>query len=385
MAKLKIHKLKRSLRQSWLARKWLPITLLLAVLPLVATSLPACQVEGVNYRSTAEVVPRERQGIMTFDITIEIPENAEEIRLWLPYVTTNEYQTVEDVTIDGNFDSSGVYQETEHGNIILYAEWNNPKEDARLTYSFKIKRREIIMKNFPEEEAPIPTDIMEKYLGPTSLGPITGSVEDFTLEVTKGKKTILAKAIAIYDHIVENGVRNPDVLGCGVGDVETMLENISGKCVDISSIFVAMSRSVGVPARDIYGTRISNEGDISGAYHCRAEFYLPGYGWVPADPSDVLKFILRQGLELNDPKTVAAREYLLGAQTETYIDFYTGRDVTLNPVQDGRVLNFFMYPYAEVDGKPLPFVVVGNPSYQEGLTYLVTYEEIVGSQSALPW
>lgn len=363
---------------NWLARKWLPIILLLSVLPLVAT-LPACQGEAVKYRSTEEVVPQERQGILTFDITIEVPENAKEVRLWLPYPVSNEYQTIEDVKVEGNFDYSGVHLEAEHGIISLYAEWNEPKGDAKLTYSFKIERREIVMKNFPEKEAPIPAYIMEKYLQPTSLGPTTGVVKDIATEVTKGEKTVLGKATAIYDYIVENGERNPDIRGCGIGDVESLLESLSGKCADISPVFVTMARSVGVPAREIFGTRIAKEGDISGAYHCRAEFYLPGYGWVPVDPSDVLKFMLKKECEIDDPETIEVRQYLFGAQTETYIDFYAGRDITLNPAQDGGKLNYFMYPYAEVDGEPLDFVPPGHPAYQEGLEYVVTYEEIVGS------
>ena len=32
--------------------------------------------------------------------------------------------------------------------------------------------------------------------------------------------------------------------------------------------------------------------------------------------------------------------------------FSTGRDLHLNPAQEGKRLNFFVYPYAEVDGRP---------------------------------
>ncbi|MEE9583785.1 MAG: transglutaminase domain-containing protein [Dehalococcoidales bacterium] len=332
----------------------------------------------MKYRSTEGVVPRERQGVVTFDINFRMPATAGELRLWLPYVMSNEYQTVEDVRIDGNFDYSGVHREDEHGNVVLYAEWNGYKEYAKLTYSFRVERREIVMKNFPGQEAPIPADIMEKYLLPTGLGPTTGDIKDFALEVARGKKTVLGKAMAIYDYIVETGRRNPDIKGCGIGNVEALLKNLDGKCVDISSVFVALSRSVGVPAREIFGTRIAKEGDITGAYHCRAEFYLPGYGWVPVDPSDTLKLMSRPGLGLDDPKAIEARDYLFGAQTETYIDFYTGRDVTLNPAQKGGQLNFLMYPYAEVDGKPLDYLAI----YDEGL--VVTYKEMAGS-TPWPW
>ncbi|MEE9583238.1 MAG: transglutaminase-like domain-containing protein, partial [Dehalococcoidales bacterium] len=207
----------------------------------------------------------------------------------------------------------------------------------------------------------------------------TGDVKEAATEVTKGQDTVLGKAIAIYDYIVETGERDPTIEGCGIGDVEALLKNLSGKCADINPVFVAMARSVGVPAREILGTRIAKEGDISGAYHCRTEFYLPGYGWVPVDPSDVLKFHLVNECAKDDPELIEAQQYLFGAQTETYIDFYHGRDVILNPAQDGDKLNYFMYPYAEVDGKPLAFENPGHPVSQEGLEYVVTYEEIVGS------
>ncbi len=369
----------------WLSRRWPVVATALMAVLLVLVTLPACQQEeAAKYGSTEEVMPRQRQGVVTFDITIDVSEGADKARLWLPYPTSNKYQTIEDVKIVGNYDSIGVYREEEHGTISLYAEWIEPKEKARLTYSFKITRNEIIMKDFPEKEAAVPIDIMEHYLLPTSLGPTVGEVKDMAVEITKEEKTILGKATAIYDYIVETGERNPDIKGCGTGDVEALLKNLSGKCADISPVFVAMARSVGVPAREILGTRIGKEGDISGAFHCRAEFYLPGYGWVPVDPSDVLKFHLKNECDKDSPELLEAQQYFFGAQTETYVDFYHGRDVTLNPAQDGGPLNYFMYPYAEVDGKPLSFETPPHPVSQEGLEYVGTYEEIVGS-TPWPW
>jgi transglutaminase-like putative cysteine protease len=367
----------------WLSRKWLAIVAGLMAVLMVLIILPGCQqTAAAKYSSSTEVIPRTRQGVVTFDITLDLSEGADEARVWLPYPTSNKYQTIEDVKIEGNFDSSGVYREEEHGTINLYAEWNEPREDARLTYSFEITRNEIFMKDFPEKEAPVPLDIMEKYLLLTNLGSTIGDVKETAEEITSGQNTILGKATAIYDYIVETGERDPDIKGCGVGDVGALLQNLSGKCADISPVFVALARSVGVPAREVLGTRIGTAGDISGAFHCRAEFYLPGYGWVPVDPSDVLKFHLKNECDKDSPELLEAQQYFFGAQTETYVDFYYGKEVTLNPAQDGGSLIYFMYPYAEVDGKPLPFETPPHPVSQEGLEYVVTYEEIV---SSTPW
>ena len=47
------------------------------------------------------------------------------------------------------------------------------------------------------------------------------------------------------------------------------------------------------------------------------------------------------------------KDYCFGNLTEDRITFSIGRDLELVPKQDGPPLNFFVYPYAEVDGKPL--------------------------------
>jgi transglutaminase-like putative cysteine protease len=322
----------------------------------------------IKYRSTEEITPKMKQGEMSFNITIRTDESTEIARLWLPYPVSNENQLVENMIITGNYNHSSIQSEQENGIMILYAEWINPQEFPQLTLSFDITRNEIIMKNFPLEEGPLPVDL-EEYLLPTNLGPITGNVKEHADEITEGKTTILSKATAIYDYLVEHGERDSNLSFCGDGDVCELLLDLKGKCVDFSSVFVALSRSAGVPAREILGTRIAKDGDITGAYHCRAELYLSNYGWVPVDPSDVAKLMLNENLKIDDPQVIEARDYFFGAQTETYIDLSTGRDIILNPKQESEPLNYFMYPYAEVNGEPLDFIS------QEYLKYTVTFME----------
>ena len=322
----------------------------------------------IKYKSTQEVTLAEKQGKMTFDITIRTNETAENVRLWVPYPVSNENQKIENVTIKGNYNYSGIHREGVNGNMIIYAEWNLPQEFPNLNFSFDIWRTEVFFKNFPEKEGEIPVEI-EKFLQPTNLAPNTGIVKEVADEVTDGKTTILSKATAIYDYLVEHGERDPNLNFCGDGDVCELLQVLKGKCVDFSSVFVALSRTSGVPAKEILGTRISKDGDITGAYHCRAEFYLPNFGWVPVDPSDVAKLMLNENLDINDSKVVEARDYYFGAQTETYIDLSTGRDIILNPEQNEGPLNYFMYPYAEIDGESLDFIS------QERLKYTVTFLE----------
>ena len=133
----------------------------------------------------------------------------------------------------------------------------------------------------------------------------------------------------MYQWIVEKTFRDPKTRGCGTGDIAGMLKtgNLKGKCADLNALFVGLVRAAGIPARDVYGIRVApskfgykslgaNSETITKAQHCRAEVYLNGFGWVPADPADVRKVVLEEppaNLAIDDPKVVQARNTLFGA------------------------------------------------------------------------
>jgi len=50
------------------------------------------------------------------------------------------------------------------------------------------------------------------------------------------------------------------------------------------------------------------------------------------------------------------RDYFFGSHDVNRVQFSTGRDLRLNPPQDGKPLNYFVYPYVEVDGQEYPNV-----------------------------
>jgi transglutaminase-like putative cysteine protease len=94
-------------------------------------------------------------------------------------------------------------------------------------------------------------------------------------------------------------------------------------------------------------------GDITNAQHCRAEFYLPTYGWVPVDPADVRKVVLEEGggMAIDDPMTVAARKRLFGSWEMNWLAYNYAHDVNLPGATRGKVA-FLMYPQSETaDGR----------------------------------
>ena len=59
------------------------------------------------------------------------------------------------------------------------------------------------------------------------------------------------------------------------------LQNKKGDCTEFATLFIALCRAVGVPARLIIGS-VPN-GSLE--FHTWAEFYLQNYGWIYADPT----------------------------------------------------------------------------------------------------
>jgi transglutaminase-like putative cysteine protease len=314
---------------------------------------------------------KERQALVVIEANLKAPVEAKNVRLWIPYPMSDKNQDITDVIINGNYSSMGVYRDPQFGNNILYAEWNGPVQERKLSFSFNVKRKELVTKNFPQKETAFSTDEFKPYLGPTTPGRTEGIFKKYALKITKGKKTVLAKARAVYDWIVDNMHRDPDVKGCGFGEVEKLLGTLGGKCADLHSVYVALARASGVPAREVFGIRIpkGKEGDMTKAQHCWAEFYLPGKGWVVVDPADVRKMILEQNLSIEQAKPY--REYYFGAVDESRIAFGMGRDIILNPPQSASALNYFMYPYAEADGKPL-----NEDLYGFNIGYKITFQEL---------
>ena len=203
---------------------------------------------------------------------------------------------------------------------------------------------------------------LQYFLQPSSFVPTDGIVKQKSDEITKGAKTDVEKARAIYEWIVINTFRNPKTRGCGKGDIRFMLEtgDLGGKCADLNALYVGLARAAGLPARDVYGIRVAksqlgykslgaSSEKVTKSQHCRAEVHLAKYGWVPVDPADVRKVVLEEppgNRPLDDDMVSKARTRLFGSWEMNWMAFNFAHDVAL-PGSSGAPVAFFMYPQAE--------------------------------------
>lgn len=301
---------------------------------------------------------KSAQGTVSMDFDLSDHCTNEVVKLWIPYPISNEDQTITKVQVSGNYKTSAVYTDNKFQTPMLFAKWEKGASSRILHFSFHVVRKEVIKNNFPSNEAAwSPADYAE-YLAPSTWGHCNDDVKKLAEKITNGKKSVLAKAKTIYDWTCENTYRDPKTRGCGSGNVCELLKDPGGKCVDISSVFVALARAAGVPSREVFGIRLGKEPvvDITGWQHCWAEFFLPGYGWVPVDPADVRKMMLKHDLKLGDAKINEYRSYFWGGLDPYRVKLAQGRNLILNPPQKGGQINYLMYPFAQVGDKTLDWL-----------------------------
>ena len=184
-----------------------------------------------------------------------------------------------------------------------------------------------------------------QYLKPDRLVPIDNQIRQWAREVVTAANahSDMEMARAIYLHAVSTMKYDKTGKGWGHGDIYYACEERRGNCTDFHALFIGYARAMGIPARFAIGFPLPAErgqGQIAG-YHCWAEFYAKGVGWVPVDASEAAKHPDK-------------RDYFFGHHDENRLEFSRGRDLILTPPQQGDPLNYFVYPYAEVDGKTYP-------------------------------
>ena len=240
-----------------------------------------------------------------------------------------------------------------------------------LTLTSRVSLRNYAVDLSKPEHAHASKDELDYFLQPTKYVPTDGLVKQTALKATQGATTDIEKARAIYEWVVENTFRNPKTRGCGRGDIRYMLESgdLGGKCADLNALYVGMVRSVGIPARHLYGLRIAKSdlgykslglgsNNATHGQHCRAEVYLKDHGWVPVDPADVRKVVLEEppgNRPLSDEMVSKARTRLFGSWEMNWMGFNYANDVALPGSAHDPVI-YFMYPQAETaDGRVDPF------------------------------
>jgi len=262
-----------------------------------------------------------------------LPEIIGNARLWLPLAKSDEFQHVEVKSID----APGPWrelEESEHGNKVLYVEIGPAGSGKMIEIRYRVKR-------FEKSEYAVREPTPQKYLGPENLVPTTETFRTIAQDVTSGKTTEMARARALYDHVIEKLRYARYGNGWGVGDAVYACDAGSGNCSDFHAYFIALAREAGIPARFAIGAAVPserNDGGIDG-YHCWAEFFADGK-WIPVDVSEA-------------DKNSRLAEYYFGHHPANRFELSKGRDLLVEPEPASGPINFLAYPVMEMNGETI--------------------------------
>ncbi|HYM77391.1 MAG TPA: transglutaminase-like domain-containing protein [Candidatus Dormibacteraeota bacterium] len=300
------------------------------------------------FASTFSVFAQEsRHFTFHYAFTVKNVPSGRKVRVWIPAAQTDAYQEVKIVSTKGNLPLKKE-RESKYDNEVYFAETNNaPAAELHFDIEYDITRRERVALNPAPRlaTAALTTKERQEDLQADALVPVTGLPAELAAKVTQGKTQPLDKAHAIYDYVFTTMKYDKTGTGWGHGDVLYACDAKKGNCTDFHSLFIAMARSQGIPARFEIGFPLppdQHSSEIAG-YHCWSDFYIEGKGWIPVDISEAWKH----------PEK---REYFFGSHDANRVQFSMGRDLKLSPAQDGKPLNYFVYPYVEVDGQEYPNV-----------------------------
>ena len=313
---------------------------------LLLLLLPVGELAAQTPSNVEKFSPPVRAFRFNYKFTVkEIPSGAKRLRVWVPVAQDDSHQRVRVLSVKAPA-KTRMTRESEYGNRMMYAEIHNPAPgDAEFAVEYEVTRREYSRGDYQQlkqaDQRPgLVSASMNRLIAPDTLIPTDGKIKALAAQVTGSQSGTVAKAKAAYDYLFTNMRYDKTGSGWGRGDALWACDSKRGNCTDFHSPFIGMLRSDGIPARFDIGFPVpenKDKGDISG-YHCWAEFYGRKTGWVPVDISEAWKAKQKE-------------DYFFGSVDANRVQMSTGRDITLSPKQDGPALNYFVYPYIEVDGK----------------------------------
>jgi len=303
-----------------------------------------------------------RDVALTQTVTLTgIPAGAATVRLWVPVPSDAAWQRVlsrEVVSAPGKWK---VVRQAEGRGDFVYVEIDHPAAgDASVVVTCVLERQGVA---FPLTAATEGGDIQraqfEADLDPSSpLMCVDPAITALANGACKDGRGTARQALALM-HLVadlaDHYSKDPTKPRCGRGSAEDCLAHGGGCCSDMHSLFIALARSRGIPARIQYGYRLldakAGKDDYDPGYRCWIEVFIPGAGWVPTD------IVAADGAKDDIENKWAAL-------SATRVWLWQGRSFELTPAAKAGRIDTMLCGWAEIDGRPVDVLPAadGTPS-----------------------
>jgi transglutaminase-like putative cysteine protease len=271
----------------------------------------------------------------------EVPAGTRRLRVWIPVPQDSAIQTIGGLSFTRK---PRLGTEPKYGNRIAFWEIENPSSSFDVSMRFVCSRLEVRTDlESLKAEGKDPVGTFGVFRKPDVLVTVDDEIRRLSDDAFRGRSGTMAKACAIYDYVLAKMTYDKSVPGWGLGSTRRACEVGKGNCTDFHALFNSLCRAQGIASGFEIGLYLPYERrkeEKPGGYHCWAFFRVPGRTWVPVDCSEAGRFPERA-------------EYFFGGLTSNRVTLSTGRDLVLDPPQEGPPLNYLLDPYAEADGKPV--------------------------------
>ncbi len=310
-------------------------------------------------------------------LSVTVPEGAGAVRLWLPLPQEDATCTVTNLvtSVDAGANAPVALGKDGRGNEMGYVEIDKARPgEIVVVQTFELERRETLVA--VDAAATRPLSAAEKAehaadLSTDTYVPVNDTMKSMVETITAGETNPAVVARRLYDWMLantENWVKDPSRFEPSpFGSAVYALSTRSGNAADLASLYTALARAGGVPARMVYGSLLKKPLDgvkRDAGTHAWVEVWFPGLGWHSVDVAvaDMYAGPITK-TEANEPLLVMATPegtfgedaakaaWWFGNLDTRRVTWSRGRDLLLAPEQNGIPLNAFTSGYVEIDGR----------------------------------
>jgi transglutaminase-like putative cysteine protease len=281
-------------------------------------------------------------------VVSEISRSVKALEVWLPFAATDQHQQVLSYSYESPFPLE-LRHEKEHGNAVLYgklvASAEEPlAESYTIVVHYRILKRAVLLSYDPAravDESAVSGSHNHTLFKIDMQNERHVRVDDEIREkaraVVGDEKNVLVQTTLLFAEVTKHMIYDAQNQSFK-GATDHALVCQRGNCNDIHALYMSYARALDIPTRLVMGFEaVDSDCEICG-YHCWAESYVAGLGWVPIDASCATKY---------------RTEGLHGNLEMNHIAWSRGRDILLEPAQRQARIMYFFKLYAEADGQKL--------------------------------
>lgn len=278
---------------------------------------------------------RERNFEFTYESTVVGLKPGTTARIWVPMPLANAYQLF--TLSSADVPSTGADYDSKYGNGYMYFEGEaNSEGQIPIKLVYHIRRIEML----PQDGVAPSAEDRAKFIGGDARVPANDKPFQAVLKGNPplGTPDEVARTLckATMDFVSLD--KPTDTKLIGQGDSDWVCESKSGDSIDIHSLFVALCRGLGIPARMEFGFVLPKK-PTEEIGPPRAWVVFATDRWTAADLYEAKRAPENAG-------------YWLGHIAPNRVAMSVGRDLRLIPEPAAGPLNYFVHPHVEVDGKP---------------------------------